>query len=35
MKYLSAGKLGAFLEKASEKRKIYVPVDEELGKSSY
>lgn len=35
MRYLTVGRLGAFLEAASKSRKVYVPVDEEPGKSSY
>ena len=35
MKYLPLAGLNAFLEKAAQSRKVYVPVDEEPGKSSY
>ncbi|MGN1347056.1 MAG: 4Fe-4S dicluster domain-containing protein [Eubacteriales bacterium] len=35
MKYLSSDKLNLFLERASETRNVYVPVDDRSGKSSY
>ncbi len=35
MKYLSSEKLNLFLERASEKLNVYVPVDDKSGKSSY